>query len=131
MCVPSLPLGGGGHEREIELNLSGIITFFSFITIKICIKISSVDPTFHFDADPNPDQNPTTSFTHGGKSEFFKTHCGARLHCFILTAIVMGVIIFNIFGQYMYVFVSFDQMDQDPDPPNCDRYDRIRIHNDN
>ncbi len=73
MSHPSLSLGGGGHEREIELNLSGIITFFSFITIKICIKISSVDPTFHSDADPDPDldPNPTPSFTHGGKSEFF------------------------------------------------------------
>jgi hypothetical protein len=74
MCVPSLPLRGGGHEREIELNLSGILKFFSFITIKICIKISALDPTFHFDADPDPDPdpNPTPNFIHGGKSKFFK-----------------------------------------------------------
>ncbi len=71
MCVPSLSLRGGGHEREIELNFSGILTFLSFITIKISIKISSVDPTLHFDADPDPDPNPTPSFIHNGKSEFF------------------------------------------------------------
>jgi hypothetical protein len=50
-----------------------------------------LDPTFHFDADPDPDPdpNPTPSFTHGGKSEFFKTHSGARLHCLIIIASVI------------------------------------------
>ncbi len=52
------------------------------------------DPNFHVDADPDPDwdhnnagpqADPTTTFTHVGKSEFFFTfsHSIATLQCFI------------------------------------------------
>jgi hypothetical protein len=44
-------------------------------------------PTFHFDADlnPDPDADPTSSFTHVEKSEFFFTfnNSSASFHCFI------------------------------------------------
>jgi hypothetical protein len=43
------------------------------------------DPTFHFNADPDLDPDPTPRFTHVGKSEFFN-----------FLVIVIGVTIFYI-----------------------------------
>jgi hypothetical protein len=53
------------------------------------------DLTFHFDADPDLNPDPTPSFTHVGKSEFFSSfiHSSANLHSLIFLVIVIGVII--------------------------------------
>ncbi len=58
------------------------------------------DPTFHFDADPDPNSDPTPSFTHVGKSENFYTfiYRSTNLHC------VLGVIIFSIPSVYCNFF---------------------------
>ncbi len=64
------------------------------------------DPNFHVDADPDPDwhpkdddplEDPTPSFTHVGKSDFFTvSHSFASLQCFIFLTSVKDFIILSI-----------------------------------
>jgi hypothetical protein len=43
------------------------------------------DPTFHFDAIPDSDPDPTTSYTHVGNHIFAFYSRQSSLHCFFLS----------------------------------------------
>jgi hypothetical protein len=73
-------------------------------------RCSGSNPTFHFDADPDPD--PITSFTKWpvqyweGKPNFFflsLIYNSASLHCFFIVASYTSFIIFNILDNVLKI----------------------------
>jgi hypothetical protein len=63
-------------------------------------------PTFHFDADPDPDQDPTLSFTHVEKSEFLNLLTALLVYTVYLSyqRYNTGTIIFSwYFGKYIEI----------------------------
>ncbi len=66
------------------------------------------DPTFNINADSAPGSTP---LEHVGKSELvltFMHSSSASLHGFIFLATIIGVIIFNFWGQHVtYIYWNF------------------------
>ncbi len=50
------------------------------------------DPTFHSDADPDPGLDPTPSFKHFGKSEFFSTFNHSNASIFLDSGIGVNIL---------------------------------------
>ncbi len=78
------------------------------------------DPTFSFDAYPDPD--PTPTFFTVWKIVFFSFF--TLLHCFIFLVSIVGVAIFNILYSKLKVIkklynsaLHLVEVDPDPDPP--------------
>jgi hypothetical protein len=77
------------------------------------------DPDFHVDADPHAD--PTTSFTHVEKSEYFN-HCISSLKCFVFLISDVSECFFPFmdtilkFSGKSLVYQLFHLFGIDPDP---------------
>jgi hypothetical protein len=66
--------------------------------------VSDPFPPFHFEAVPDPDQDPTARFRHVGIQVMTYIHSSACLYCFIFLVSFIGVIIFNILNSMVPVY---------------------------
>ncbi len=74
------------------------------------------DPSFHFDAEPDPDLDPTPSLTHVGNFYTY-IYSSASLPCFIFHVGIIGVIIMKKFSKSIRSLAShLVEMDTNSNP---------------
>jgi hypothetical protein len=105
--VDKKPAVKGKAGLKIQIEDDGSYIEVGFVKPNSCVVNqhhfdANPDTTFHFDADPEPDLDPSTNSTHVGKlGKLIFIHSSAGLHCFRLLVSFKGEIIYNNLGSIL------------------------------